>query len=98
MRRLLGGIADALLYLSFAYGLVRGCIAFFQVQICRGWDNCYWFLEGFHWAIVALIFILVFLPISPFVSLFYSWPTYMLAAALKWFAIRGRDTEGVADD
>lgn len=87
IRRALSNAADVLLYVSMTYGIVRACIAFFQVEVCRGVGNCYWFLDGFHWAIVALIFICVFLPISPFLSIYYSWPTYVLGTCLKLLAL-----------
>ena len=86
MRRTLNKIGLAITYLSMFYGFTCACRAFFKTGICEG-TECRWILAGLPWGVVALIFLFVFLPISPFVSLFYGWVGCLVGTLLRLAAL-----------
>lgn len=74
----------SIMALSFVYGEVMAIRMFFQVEICRGIGNCSWVFDSMHPVFVWLIFIFIFLPFSPIITLLYAWPGYVLGLAVSW--------------
>ena len=93
MRALLRGLGQVVVALSTLYGEYWALRAFFEFELCAGPDHCRWILSEWHPVAIGALFLFVYLPLSPIVSVFYAYPGYLLAAILYLIAGR-RGAEG----
>lgn len=96
MRDLFHWMGKAVLGCSFLYGEYYAVRTFFKVELCMGVGNCRWIFSEWHPVAIGALFLFVYLPLSPLVSLLGAWPGYAVACLLFWIGGRGeRGSEGL---
>lgn len=88
MRKVVIGLANLVLVVAFIYGEYSAIKLFFDVQVCYGPEECVWFAADWHWLASGGVFLFVYLPLSPLVSIMYAWPGYAVGASLQWLGQR----------
>jgi len=93
LRAVFGWMGKTVLYGSFLYGEYYALRAFFTVELCMGVGNCRWILTEWHPVAIGALFVFVYLPLSPVVSLLGAWPGYAIACILLWIGGHGGTRE-----
>ncbi|MGH2371419.1 MAG: hypothetical protein ACRDI2_24870 [Chloroflexota bacterium] len=91
MRRRLGQLLKWAAVGVFILAAIRGWMFaipfFFTIQTCAG-SNCVWVFHGWNPVVWALLFLFVYLPLSPLVALWAAWPWLLVGALVRWAADR----------